>query len=123
MSQFYPPAAALPGRPCARAPSEYDLLVFRIDGINGESIVIDGVWVEKLRANNSTGRKPADMYAGTDVKEFSRRKKLFGGEKEHLLQLTINLGTFFSLMVPAEKRGEVDALLAELDTARGRATS
>ncbi|MCX2714992.1 hypothetical protein [Mycolicibacterium sp. J2] len=54
--------------------------MFRIDGINGESIVIDGVWVEKLRANNSIGRKPADKYSGTDIKELSRRKKLFGGE-------------------------------------------
>lgn len=97
--------------------------MFRIDGINGESIVIDGVWVEKLRANNSIGRNPADKYTGTDVKELTRRKKLFGGEKEHLLQLTISIGTFYSLMVPAEKRSEVDALLRELDAARQRATA
>lgn len=97
--------------------------MFRIDGINGESIVIDGVWVEKLRANNSIGRNPADKYSGTDVKELTRRKKLFGGGKEHLLQLTISVGTFYSLMVPAEKRAEVDALLAELDAARQRATT
>lgn len=97
--------------------------MFRIDGINGESIVIDGVWVEKLRANNSIGRNPADKYAGTDVKELSRRKKLFGGGREELLQLTISVGTFYSLMVPADKRAEVDALLAELDAARERATS
>ncbi|MDX1875541.1 hypothetical protein SBI67_25760 [Mycolicibacterium sp. 120266] len=97
--------------------------MFRIDGINGESIVIDGVWVEKLRANNSIGRNPADKYSGTDIKELSRRKKLFGGEREHLLQLTIGVGTFYSLMVPAEKRAEVDLLLSELDAARARATS
>ncbi len=97
--------------------------MFRIDGINGESIVIDGVWVEKLRANTSTGRKPADRYAGTDVKEFSRRKRLFGGGRVDLLQLTVNVGAFVSLVVPAEKRAEVDALLAELDAARRRATA
>ncbi|MCP9271108.1 hypothetical protein [Mycolicibacterium arenosum] len=97
--------------------------MFRIDGINGESIVIDGVWVEKLRANNSIGRNPADKYSGTDIKELTRRKKLFGGEKEHLLQLTIGVGSFYSLIVPAEKRSEVDALLRELDAARGRATA
>ena len=97
--------------------------MFRIDGINGESIVIDGVWVEKLRANNSIGRNPADKYSGTDIKELSRRKKLFGSEKEHLLQLTISVGTFYSLIVPAEKRSEVDALLAELDAARERTKS
>lgn len=104
-------------------PRGYDLLMFRIDGINAESIVIDGVWVEKLRANNSIGRNPADKYAGTEVKEFSRRKKLFGGDREQLLQLTISVGTFYSLMVPAEKHAEVDALLAELEAARERATS
>lgn len=97
--------------------------MFRIDGINGESIVIDGVWVEKLRANNSIGRNPADKYSGTDIKELSRRKKLFGGEREHLLQLTIGVGTFYSLMVPAERRAEVDLLLSELEAARARATS
>ena len=85
--------------------------------------MIDGVWVEKLRANNSIGRNPADKYSGTDIKELTRRKKLFGGEKEHLLQLTIGVGSFYSLIVPAEKRAEVDALLRELDAARGRATA
>lgn len=97
--------------------------MFRIDGINGESIVIDGVWVEKLRTNNSIGRNPADKYAGTDIAEISRRKKLFGGEREHLLQLTINVGTFYSLIVPAEKRADVDALVRELDAAKLRATT
>jgi hypothetical protein len=97
--------------------------MFRIDGINGESIVVDGIWVEKLRTNNSIGRNPADKYSGTDVKELSRRKKLFGSEREQLIQLTIGIGTFYSLIVPAEKRAEVDALLAELDAARERATT
>ena len=38
--------------------------MFRIDGINGESIVVDGNWVEKLRTNTSRGRNPADKYSG-----------------------------------------------------------
>jgi hypothetical protein len=97
--------------------------MFRIDGINGESIVVDGYWVEKLRANTSRGRNPADTYAGTDIKEISRRKKLFGGEREELLQLTVNVGTFYSLIVPAEKRAEVDALIAALEKARDSAAS
>lgn len=95
--------------------------MFRIDGINGESIVVDGNWVEKLRANTSRGRNPADKYSGTDVKEISRRKKLFGGEREELLQLTVNVGTFYSLIVPAEKRAEVEALMAALEKARDTA--
>ncbi|WNG80605.1 hypothetical protein C6A86_020645 [Mycobacterium sp. ITM-2016-00316] len=123
MAPFYLAGFERARRPVNDAPCGYDLLMFRIDGINGESIVIDGVWVEKLRANNSIGRNPADKYAGTEVKEFSRRKKLFGGDREELLQLTISVGTFYSLMVPADKRAEVDALLTELEAARERATS
>ena len=60
---------------------------------------------------------------GTQIKEFSRRKKLFGGEKEHLLQVIVNVGTFYSLKVPAERRAEVDALIAALEKARDSATS
>jgi hypothetical protein len=97
--------------------------MFRIDGINGESIVVDGNWVEKLRTNTSRGRNPADKYAGTDIKELTRRKKLFGGEKEQLLQVIVNVGTFYSLTVPAERRAEVDALIAELEKARDSARS
>jgi hypothetical protein len=96
--------------------------MFRIDGINGESIVVDGNWVEKLRTGTSRGRNPADQYSGTDIKEFSRRKKLFGGEREDLLQVTVSVGTFYSLIVPAERRSEVDALVAELESARDRAS-
>jgi hypothetical protein len=97
--------------------------MFRIDGINGESIVVDGNWVEKLRSGSSRGRNPADQYTDTRIEELTRRKRLFGGEKEHLLQVIVNVGTFYSLMVPAERRGEVDALIAELEQARERATS
>ena len=97
--------------------------MFRIDGINGESIVVDGNWVEKLRTNTSRGRNPADKYAGTDIKEITRRKKIFGGEKEELLQVIVNVGTFYSLTVPAEQRAEVDALIAALEKARVSASS
>ena len=85
--------------------------------MNGESIVVDGNWVEKLRSGSSRGRNPADQYAGTDIKETTRRTKLFGGEKETLLQVIVNVGTFYSLTVPAARRAEVDALVAELEAA------
>jgi hypothetical protein len=97
--------------------------VFRINGIDGESIVVDGNWVEKLRSGTSRGRNPADQYSGIQIKEFSRRKKLFGSEKEHLLQVIVNVGTFYSLNVPVEQRAEVDALVVELEKARDSASS
>ncbi|MEW5811656.1 MAG: hypothetical protein AB1925_19650 [Actinomycetota bacterium] len=96
--------------------------MFRFDGIDGDSIVVDGNWVEKLRAGTSRGRNPATQYTGTDVKEFSRRKKLFGSEREELLQVIVSVGTFFSLNVPAERRAEVDALISALETARANAS-
>lgn len=95
--------------------------MFRINGINGESIVIDGNWVEKLRSGSSRGRNPVTQYSGTQINEISRRTKLFGGEKEQLLQVVVNVGTFFSVTVPAEKRAEVDALIAALEQARAGA--
>ena len=97
--------------------------MFRIDGIDNESIVVDGSWVEKLRSGSSRGRNPADQYAGTDIKEISRRTKLFGGEKQQMVQVIVNVGTYYSLTVPAERRSEVDALVAELEKARDRASS
>jgi hypothetical protein len=97
--------------------------MFRIDGLNGESIVVDGNWVEKLRSGSSRGRNPADQYSGTDIKETTRKTTLFGGEKEQLLQVIVNVGTFYSLTVPAERRADVDALIAELKNARDRASS
>lgn len=97
--------------------------MFRIDGINGESIVVDGNWVEKLRAGSMRGRNPASQYTETKINEMSRRKKIFGGEKEELLQVIVGVGTYFSVTVPAAKRAEVDALIAELEQARARATA
>ena len=92
--------------------------MFRIKDINGDSIVVDNGWVEKLRLNDSRGRAPAQDYVGTDVKETSRRKRIVFGEKEELLHVIVNVGTWMSLMVKAEQRPEVDQLIAELERAR-----
>ena len=35
--------------------------MFRIDGIDGESIVVDGIWVEKLRTNTSLDALVAEL--------------------------------------------------------------
>jgi hypothetical protein len=92
--------------------------VFRIKDVRGESIVVDNGWVEKFRLNDSRGRAPAQDYVGTEVKETSRRKKIVFGEKEELLHVIVNVGTWMSLMVKAEQRPEVDQLIAELEKAR-----
>ncbi len=92
--------------------------MFEIKGLNGESIVVDGGWVEKLRAGTSVARKPASSYRSLEVKETSRKKFVLFGEKEELLQVIVALDTFFGLMLPAEKRGEVEHLRSELEAAR-----
>ena len=54
------------------------------------------------------------------LKEFDRRKKLFGGEREQLVQavLTFEQPPFLSFTVTADKRAQLDELLAKLDAAR-----
>jgi hypothetical protein len=96
--------------------------VLRVTDINGDSIVVDDGWVEKLRGKASRGRVPVSDYVDTDVKETSRRKKVLFGEKEELLHVIVNCGVYLSLMVRAEQRPEVDALIAELERARGAAS-
>jgi hypothetical protein len=92
--------------------------MFRIKDIRGESIVVADGFVEKYRLNDMRGRAPALDYVETQVKETSRRKKILFGEKEELLHVIVNVGVFMSLMVGADQRGEVDALIAELERAR-----
>jgi hypothetical protein len=94
--------------------------VFRIKDIRGESIVVDNGWVEKFRLNDLRGRAPAQDYVGTEVKETSRRKKVLFGEREELLHVIVNVGVHMSLMVEADQRGEVDVLIAELETAKAQ---
>ena len=40
--------------------------MFRIDGIDGESIVVDGIWVEKLRTNTSLDALVAELEKAWD---------------------------------------------------------
>ena len=37
------------------------------------------------------------------IKEISRRTTLFSGEKEALLQVLVNVGTFYSLTISATR--------------------
>jgi hypothetical protein len=94
--------------------------MFRVKDTGGESIVVDGGWVEKFRTGDLRGRAPAADYKGLEVKKTSRRKGILFGEKEELLQVIVNVGTFMSLMVRADQADEIDELRAELEQARDR---
>jgi hypothetical protein len=92
--------------------------VIKVDGINNEVLVLDDPWLEKLRGNETIARVPAADYRGLEVKDVNRRKKLFSGEREELVQLTIDVGTFIGFTAPAEKRDQVQQLHAELERIR-----
>ena len=94
--------------------------MIKVDGLNNESLVLDGEWLEKLRAGEPKAKLPASSFKQADVQEIDRRKKLFGGEKEHLIQVTLTFEQppFIGFTVPEEKREQLQALLAGLEAAR-----
>jgi hypothetical protein len=92
-----------------------------LEGLNGESIVLDGEWIEKLRLGNSRARNPISSYSGTQTNEFSRRKKILFGEKEHLLQVVVSAQNHMALTLPADRKADVDAFVSELEKAKAAA--
>jgi hypothetical protein len=71
-----------------------------------------------MRGLRQLGRQPLARRQGAQVKEGTRRTKLIGGTKEPVLEILVNVGAFMSLTVPAERRAEVDALIAALEATR-----
>ena len=94
--------------------------MLEIHGLSNETVVLDGEWFEKLRGGTSKTRLPAASFVSAEVKEIDRRKKLFGGDREQLIQVTLTFDRppFVGLMTPATNREKVDALLAGLAAAR-----
>ncbi len=96
------------------------LSVISVKGHSNEMIVLDGEWFEKLRGGDSKTRVPASSFISVDVQEIERRKKLFGGEKEKLVQATFRFadGPFVGFTTEAEHRAKVDEIISGLETAR-----
>lgn len=95
--------------------------MIKVKGINGESLVLDGEWVEKLRAGEPRAKLAASSYRSAEVTGFERRRGLFRGGREQLVQavLTFAEPPFVSITVPRAERGPLDELLAELERRRG----
>lgn len=91
----------------------------KVNGINNESLILDGEWLEKHRAGEVLAKLSASAFRSVDLSEIERRKKIFGREKERLVQaiLEFDQPPIVSLTVPVEKRPELDELLAELESA------
>jgi hypothetical protein len=94
-----------------------------VDGQSNERIVLDGEWFEKLRGGESKTRLPAASFREATLQEIERRTRLFGGEKERLLQVTLTFdgGPFVGFVTDAAKRHDVEAIVAGLEAARSGA--
>ena len=92
-----------------------------VDGQSNERLVLDGEWFEKLRGGQSTTRVPAASFRSVAWKDVQRRTRLFGGERETLVQVTLDFdgGPIVGFMTNAEKRSELEQIVAGLEAARG----
>lgn len=94
-----------------------------VKGQSNESLVVDGEWFEKLRGGDSKTRLPAKDFVSYELQEIDRKKKVFGGEREAMINLTLtfNHPPFVGFVTEATKRAEVDAVIAALEAARDAA--
>jgi len=93
--------------------------VIAVDGESNERLVLDGEWLEKQRMGQPKARIPASSFRSVEWKEFSKRKKLFGGEKVQMVQLvlTFEKPPFIGFITEAEKRPQLEEIVAGLERA------
>jgi hypothetical protein len=94
--------------------------MIEVHGISNETLVLDGEWFEVLRASESKARLPAASFVSVEIEEIARKKKLFGGEREELIQatLTFDRPPFVGFITQIEKRDQLQAVLDGLAAAR-----
>jgi len=97
--------------------------VIFLDGQSNERLVLDGEWFEKLRGGQSKTRVPASSFRSATWADIDRKVRLFGGEREHLVQVTLQFegGPVVGFVTAAEKRPELEKIVAGLKAARGAA--
>jgi hypothetical protein len=94
--------------------------VLSVQGESNESLVLDGDWFEKQRGGEPKARLAASSFRSVEWKEFEKRKKLFGGEKQAMVQVTLTFETppFVGFITEAENRPALEAIVAGLEAAR-----
>jgi hypothetical protein len=94
-----------------------------VDGQSNERLVLDGEWLEKLRGGQSKTRVPASSFRSVAWEDIDRKVRLFGGERETLVQVTLQFegGPVVGFMTGAEKRSELEKIVAGLEAARAGA--
>lgn len=88
-----------------------------VDGESNERLVLDGEWFEKQRGGEPKSRLPVSSFRSVEWKDIERRKKLFGGEKEQLVQVTLTFEQppFVGFVTSAEKRPQLEAIVSGLE--------
>jgi hypothetical protein len=88
-----------------------------VDGQSNERLVLDGEWFEKLRGGLSKTRVPVSSFRGATWQDIDRRVRLFGSEREQLVQVTLVFdgGPMVGFVAPADKRDQLQAIVAELE--------
>jgi len=93
--------------------------VLSVQGESNEALVLDGEWLEKQRGGDPKSRLPIASFKSVEWKEFEKRKKLFGGERVKMVQVTLTFDQppFVGFVTEAEKRPQLEAIVAELEAA------
>ena len=94
-----------------------------VEGESNEALVLDGEWFEKQRGGEPKARIAASTFQQAEWKEFEKRTKLFGGEKVKMVQVVITFAKppFVGLITEAEKRPQLEAIVAGLEAAAAKA--
>ena len=92
-----------------------------VQGESNESLVLDGEWFEKQRGGEPKARLAASSLRSVEWKDFEKRKKLFGGEKQAMVQVTLTFETppFVGFITEAANRPALEAIVSGLEAARG----
>jgi len=95
--------------------------VLSVQGESNESLVLDGDWFEKQRGGEPKARLAAASFRSVQWKDFEKRKKLFGGDNQAMVQVTLTFETppFVGFVTEAENRPALEAIVSGLEAARG----
>lgn len=101
--------------------TEYAPPMIFVDGLSNERLVLDGEWFEKLRGGQSKTRVPASSFRSVSWQDIDHKVRLFGGERERPVQVTLQFenGPIVGFMATAEKRPDLEKIVAGLQNARG----
>ncbi|MEU8006227.1 hypothetical protein AB0B66_34140 [Catellatospora sp. NPDC049111] len=91
-----------------------------VDGQSNERLVLDGEWFEKLHGGQSKTRVPSSSFRSVTWQDIDRRVRLFSSEREQLVSVMLSFegGPFVGFVAPADKRPQLEAIVAGLEVAR-----